>query len=1684
MRPTPAALPRLSFHFITALLVLTLVRPLGATVSSPELSLETLSAAITRFEKTRFQGLPSPQLELEDRTRLGKPFLSQAQYRRLEKRFAGATGEVAYRLARHAFLLDLRSRTQHWINRTQLENSPPIWKSAGLYLKGLHEIRQGKTKAAQEAFSASASQAPARSEIEASANLALARLAFEEGEFSKAQTFFSHIAQRSATYEESLDELAWTHLKLGRNDLATTDVQLLFTLYPHSRRLPEAGHLLGKIYENEDNLEKGIETLERLAIRFEFEEAATKKILRAFKGSEEELLFELDPRVGHLTTYEIVPPTTRHLLRAHPVTRGLLAELRELNELEAMVHRGKGITKAAKQLVQNSNSTTVEGVTLLEWANDVERRLLKLPMPTQAHPMHVVGDHESSLQDMVRFLDSALREVVEIEKYLQLNWMILGGERQDLAVKIKQEARTLLREFNALEPKLVSASIDVDAMTLRLRRGKALDEATLLEAYRGQSTTRPVFFSELDRLRERIVRRDRSYAREIRAVLPRTMAQIPKAARAIAQARRALTRRSSRAMKKVLAETMHNLSLSVNHYRWRIAQARFKQLRTVEADIREIRQEHERELSSLEDRFENLDRPLIPRYPVRLTQPVTKVEIHQRRKEVQRFAEMAKDFVKEVEEVVSRQLEYDQKRYEDFAHQREEGAIDQQEIVRQEAILAYKRFSDRKARDPRVPYALYRLAQLHFERAETMAMRPQGAESNFSPRHDYSLAISPLTRLKRDHLSFPHRDNALYLLAYAYLESGKRKKAAQTFLRLVQEHPKSKLVPEVQLRIGEHYFQQKTFDLARKHYEQVLKHGFNYFYDKALYKLAWSNYLLGRYDSAITYFLILLDYSDELPAELKERYVQFADEAQEYVAFSMFRSGGIPSVRRVFSKVGWKDYGLPILERMSQIYVDRGKPQLALASLDLALTQYPKTSALPRLLEGRIKLLDGQGRNRQSLLEKERALRLLARNADWREHQEKRGEALAQADQLLEQATFSLATQYDVLATGRPEEANRKKAQVLYRRVVADYSGGRPAYDSRYRLAELAFLAQEYPQSIANYDRVVRDGAYSHHFADSLFGLVVCREKQITEQGGLKKEEASAQLPTLVQAIDNLAQRVPDDPRVPEALYRSGYVSGHMGNFDKAKETYLQLAQQYPQSRWSQTSLLAALDAVVAQEKWNEASELADSILSGEQKLDSETKTKIASIRQGAHFKLAESHDLKGEADASIAAYFSFAQEHPTSDLASKALWNAFAVAKRENRYDQAHQALDVLEKSNPQSAEAKNLSIERALLFDRGFEVAAAAEEYKKVLASSIPAKFKKVAAINYAQLIPALPSHPNRAATIRSLARKLDARKRGILELQAAEVAVRDHDWPTAMEIWTQLAQRKNAPTLARAKGAAEAARQLWQDGKSKEARKWERLLSQLSKRVKGKTDFDLSQKAARVAAAKTEHMRRALKRTRVRANSPKTLANTFKRKTRELARMEAVVLDLVQKNFIRESGFAMYQLGLAYLDFKEELEQLKPPASLGKEEKENFQTLLEKLRIPVGEKGEGTLKKSLEVSAALRISEPYLPELQTRLGQEERAEELKWARPRLPAPPPLVREEVTDDLISQKEKRLKRPFKPGWFRLKISGRPILGKAPPRLFKRLSSSAPTIHGPSITWRFWLSWMGISLVSAALSLS
>jgi len=495
---------------------------------------------------------------------------------------------------------------------------------------------------------------------------------------------------------------------------------------------------------------------------------------------------------------------------------------------------------------------------------------------------------------------------------------------------------------------------------------------------------------------------------------------------------------------------------------------------------------------------------------------------------------------------------------------------------RVQAIAQFEQFLARYPSHPRfAPDAMFRLAELYFERSSeefAAAVKRQGDASDSSGLPDFSQSVALYQRLLREHPRYRLVDGVHYLLGYCLGEMGKEAESRQAFLGLVCSNqqraldppapwpgrkPKtppyqgcqalkgdSRFIAETWTRLGEQHFDRGELDAAIASYAQVLPFRDSPFFDKALYKLAWSQYRKDHFEEAVRRFDELVVFADHqtqaaqnktesnvpgAPAELPVPGVRrrvpdkqgssLRGEAVQYLALSFAERDwngdgradaefGIPRLEQFYRGRESEPHVREVLIRLGDIWFERTEFARAADAYQKAIARSPLAPDSPKLQERVVAAYDRLRSFEQALRAREALSRDYAPGSAWYEENKGDADSLASAAELADASLLHAITNRHASAQDLRQKAMAKKdAKLLaqardgYRQAAESYASylkqhpeSKSAYEYSYLYAESLFYAGEYAAAAAAYVRVRDADRKGSHLEEAAYGAVKAQE--------------------------------------------------------------------------------------------------------------------------------------------------------------------------------------------------------------------------------------------------------------------------------------------------------------------------------------------------------------------------------------------------------------------------------------------------------------------------------------------------------------------------------------------------------------------------------------------------------------
>lgn len=608
---------------------------------------------------------------------------------------------------------------------------------------------------------------------------------------------------------------------------------------------------------------------------------------------------------------------------------------------------------------------------------------------------------------------------------------------------------------------------------------------------------------------------------------------------------------------------------------------------------------------------------------------------------------------------------------------------------RLEAIEAFERFIATHTTDREfLPDAIFRLAELYYERIDDeyqiaateyrvgyQRWKNAGSvgEQPLEPTKRFGPSIELYRRLINEFPSYRLLDGAYYLLGYTLRQQGEVQDGMVAWRSLVDRFPESRFFSEVWFRIGDQAFDDEDWPTAIAAFETIVPDKGSEFYDKALYKLAWTFYLVNRFDDSVQRFFELLDFSyakkekDGAPGSLLEeeaiQYVaiSFGDDnwgrGDEYSAAAKAASREPISATEVdyvrfatdyFQRgaVTPRVYERDVMAKLGDNLFRQSKHVQAVAALERALSLEPLHRDSPKLQD---QIVQSWVRERQfdrAAEARDKLVKTYTSGTLWARRFANDAEALKAADDFGRANLYGAALYYHQQASSyyeadRKESAEQyfKLASSSYQDYLSRYPHDKNAYELGYFLAETFYYSDRFGDAVLQYEKTRDSTAGSKYKAESALNAVYSYEEVIAaglKDGSLQKLEISADasrqdkqpeaIPELrmkyVAAIDKFLIGGSEHDKAPAFGYRAGEVFYTYGHYPEAIRRFRVVVDQYPETTPARLAANFILDDLMARKDWKGAADNA--AVFGAKNVGGGDVGRFKVIEGGARFNIAK----------------------------------------------------------------------------------------------------------------------------------------------------------------------------------------------------------------------------------------------------------------------------------------------------------------------------------------------------------------------------------------------------------------------------------------------------------------------------
>ena len=772
--------------------------------------------------------------------------------------------------------------------------------------------------------------------------------------------------------------------------------------------------------------------------------------------------------------------------------------------------------------------------------------------------------------------------------------------------------------------------------------------------------------------------------------------------------------------------------------------------------------------------------------------------------EIARFEEASKDYKGTVHHIVQR--EYVEKRK--AAMTRYQSALDTEEreekTRRTAAIVLFENFLSKYKTDERwTPDAMFRLAELYFEKAndEYLTATAQNSGAQVTPDYQKTIDIYKelILRFGPDSPK-PYRliDGAYYLMGWCLGEMNKEGESLQAMRALVcsnkykpldapppttpskgrtagakVEDPyvtcvpiksDSRFLPEAWTRVGEFHFDNSELELAIAAYNRVLQFTDSPYFDKALYKLAWSFYRADNYPEAIKRFDELVVFSDKKKAESGLEGSDLRTEAVQYLGISFAEKDwngdsvddpeqGLERAEKFYRGREQEPHVKEIFAKLGDIYFDETEYFRAVQVYKKALEKWPYDPGNPKLQDKIVMAFERQRDFGNALKEREALARNYVKGSEWYKKNRDNKEAVDNAAELAELALVSAAVNHHkaaqdlkklALAEKKPDprklETVAKEyalAALAYEKYLEQYPNSKNTYEYSFNYAETLYWSGRFLEAAAQYEKV-RDSNLDNKYAEeAAFDAVKSYERymDLQTQAGKYVEpplpaDGKTTLPVtpipmpevvgkIQKAYDVFAQRVPSSGRVPTMTYKAAEIDLRYLKWDTMRPRMEAIVDKYCKDDIGSNAGNALIVSYTIEKNLDKIEEWANKMKNqgcGSSTVAKDNAGKLAVLIQGVRFKKADQlfNDKKFEEAAAL--YVQIVDQDPKNEDADKALNNAAVAYENVKRFTAATKLYERIVTDYPNSKFVDDALFRTAVSYQKGFEFDKAVASYLRL--------------------------------------------------------------------------------------------------------------------------------------------------------------------------------------------------------------------------------------------------------------------------------------------------------------------------------------------------------------------------------
>ncbi|WP_232831375.1 tetratricopeptide repeat protein [Peristeroidobacter agariperforans] len=621
-------------------------------------------------------------------------------------------------------------------------------------------------------------------------------------------------------------------------------------------------------------------------------------------------------------------------------------------------------------------------------------------------------------------------------------------------------------------------------------------------------------------------------------------------------------------------------------------------------------------------------------------------------------------------------------------------------------------------------------SQQDFERRATgqaqLASGGHAVETSNQPAASGPLeAIALYDQLLAEYPTYEHNDKVLYQKSRAYDELGRTEEAMQTMERLIDSHPESRYIDEVQFRRAEYFFTRRKFRDAERAYEAIIALGArSEYYELALYKLGWTLYKQDFYDEALHRYIALLDHKVSIGYDFNARHEE-GDERRvadtfRVISLSFSNLGGPEVVNEYFAAKGSRTYEDRIYSNLGEFYLTKLRYHDAAAAYKAFIGLYPLHRTSPHFSMRVVEIYTKGGFQKLVLDSKKEFAKTYGVHAEYWRHfaMDESPEVVSYLKSNLKDLANHYHAQYQRADLAEEKPANYREALQWYREFLSSFPTDADSPPTNYQLADLLLEEKNFGEAAREYERTAYDYPTHEKAAAAGYAAIFAHREHL--QGADEGQQPTIKRDTIASSL-KFSDTFPQHEHAPKVLGAAADDLYQLKDFKPALSAAQKLIERYPTA---DLTVLRSAWTVAAHSSFDLAeyphAELAYTRVLELTPETDEKRAPLVDNLAASIYKQGEAANSGQDYRAAANHFLRIKQAAPTSKIRAAAEYDAGAALIRLEDWTAAADVLDAFRRTYPEHELNREATKQIAFVYRQSGQVARAASEYERIAAEA----------------------------------------------------------------------------------------------------------------------------------------------------------------------------------------------------------------------------------------------------------------------------------------------------------------------------------------------------------------------------